>query len=137
MNFYLKNEYTLKLHARIDPAAVVNMTAANTNFTYNHDLRCTRCRQKRPVCEAQLRVKTTKDRVAGEPSKKCKRCAESEKLVAQQKRLASHFDDEEDKTMYNNLGSFPSLARWRKLVLSLINKSQPYPSVATGYCYLF
>ena len=52
-------------------------------------------------------------RVAGEPSKKCERCAESEKLAAQRKRLASHLE-EEDQTMYDNLASFPSLARWRK-----------------------
>ena len=65
------------------------------------------------MCEAQLRVKMTKDRVAGEPSKKCKRCAESKKLAAQRKRLASHLE-EEDQTMYDNLASFPSLARERK-----------------------
>ena len=58
-------------------------------------------------------MKTTKDRVAGEPSKKCKYCAESEKLAAQRRRLASHLEEEE-RTMYGNLASFPSLARWRK-----------------------
>ena len=51
--------------------------------------------------------------MAGETSKKCKRCAESEKLAAQRKRLASHLE-EEDQTMYDNLASFPCLARWRK-----------------------
>ena len=65
------------------------------------------------MCEAQLRVRTTKGGVAGELSKTCKCCAESKKL-AQQKRLASHLDDEEDQMMYDNLGSFSSLACWRK-----------------------
>ena len=73
--------------------------------------RCTRCRVELPVCEAQIRVKTTKDGVAGEASKKCKRCAESKKLASQRKRLAHHLEEEEE---YDNLGSFPSLAHWRK-----------------------
>ena len=53
-----------------------------------------------------------KDRVVGKPSKKCKRCAKSEKLAAQKKRLASHIDEEEDQVVYNNLGSFlaPSIS---------------------------
>ena len=77
---------------------------------------CTHCRQKRPVREAQLwvkTVKTTKDQVVAEPLKKCKHCAESEKLAAQRKQLASHLE-EDDQTMYDNLASFPSLAHWRK-----------------------
>ena len=64
------------------------------------------------MCEPQLRVKTQKTGVAGEPSKKRKRCAESEKLAAQRKRLVSHLE-EEDQTMYDNLASFPPLARGR------------------------
>ena len=77
----------------------------------NKTFRCTRCKQERPVCEAQIRVKTTKDGAAGEASKMCKRCAESKKLATQRKRLAYHLDEEEE---YDDLGSFPSLARWRK-----------------------
>ena len=63
------------------------------------------------MCEAQIRVKSTKDGVAGEASKMCKRCAESKKLATQRKWLAYHLDEEEE---YDDLGSFPSLARWRK-----------------------
>ena len=44
-------------------------------------------------------------RVVGKPLKKCKHCAKSEKLAAQQMQLASHIDEEEDQVVYNNLGS--------------------------------
>ena len=72
---------------------------------------CTHCRVEQPVCKAQIQVKTTKDGVVGEVLKKCKRCAESKKLASQRKRLAHHLEEEEE---YDNLGSFPSLAHWRK-----------------------
>ena len=78
------------------------------------------------MCEAQLQEKTTKEGVAGEPSKMCKCCAESKKLAAQRKQLASHLE-EEDRTVYDNLASFPSLARGRNALND---------EVANGICML-
>ena len=63
-----------------------------------------------------------KDGVVGEPLKKCECCAKSEKLAAQQKRLASHLDEEEDQ-MHDNLGSFPSLTCWRKALNNKVMNS--------------